>query len=76
VQFVDGMKLNCPDNLLPDGETCPRCSGPRGPSGVDGGSWVHLDTASDRIVCTEYSFGKWTKTVLANGVVIRPKPRP
>lgn len=32
----------CPDNLLPDGETCPRCGGPRAPSGIDGGSWVHF----------------------------------
>lgn len=31
----------CPDNLLPDGEVCPRCGGRRSPSGVDGGSWVH-----------------------------------
>lgn len=32
----------CPDNLTPDGQTCPRCGQPRGPSGVGGGSWVHL----------------------------------
>lgn len=31
----------CPDALLPDGDKCPRCGGRRGPSGVDGGSWVH-----------------------------------
>ena len=31
----------CPDALLPDGPTCPRCGGRRGPSGIDGGSWVH-----------------------------------
>lgn len=31
----------CPDGLLPDGERCPRCGGPRAASGVDGGSWVH-----------------------------------
>ncbi len=31
----------CPDNLTPDGQVCPRCGGRRGPSGVDGGSWVH-----------------------------------
>lgn len=32
---------HCPDGLLPDGETCPRCGGNRAPSGVDGGTWVH-----------------------------------
>jgi len=31
----------CPDNLLPGGPVCPRCGKRRGPSGVDGGSWVH-----------------------------------
>ena len=31
----------CPNALLPDGPVCPRCGGRRGPSGVDGGSWVH-----------------------------------
>jgi hypothetical protein len=66
-------KPDCPDDLFPGGEICPRCGGPRGPSGCNGGEWVHLDTAPDRVVCTSYSLGKWTKTVLANGVVIRPK---
>jgi hypothetical protein len=32
----------CENGLLPDGPTCPRCGKPRAPSGVDGGSWVHL----------------------------------
>lgn len=36
----------CPDGLLPDGPTCPRCGGKRGPSGVDGGSWVHYGTSA------------------------------
>jgi hypothetical protein len=31
----------CPDGLLPDGPVCPRCGGNRGPSGVDGGTWIH-----------------------------------
>lgn len=31
----------CPDALLPDGPVCPRCGKRRGPSGIDGGSWVH-----------------------------------
>lgn len=33
---------DCPNALLPDGPVCPRCGGRRGPSGVDGGSWVHF----------------------------------
>jgi len=33
----------CEDGLTPDGPVCPRCGGPRGPSGVDGGSWVHTN---------------------------------
>lgn len=32
---------DCPNALLPDGPICPRCGNRRGPSGVDGGSWVH-----------------------------------
>lgn len=32
----------CEDGLLPDGPKCPRCGGERAPSGVDGGSWVHV----------------------------------
>lgn len=32
----------CPDALLPDGEHCPRCGCKRAPSGIDGGSWVHV----------------------------------
>lgn len=63
----------CPDALLPDGEICPRCGKLRAPSGVDGGSWVHVDTSADAVVSSEYSGGKLTKTTLANGVVIRPK---
>jgi hypothetical protein len=65
--------MKCPDALLPDGDTCPRCGGPRAPSGVDGGSWVHIDTSPDRVVMTYYSYGKCVRQVLANGVVIRPK---
>lgn len=32
----------CPEGLLPDGERCPRCGGPRAPSGIGGGTWVHF----------------------------------
>lgn len=32
----------CADGALPDGPVCPRCGAARGPSGVDGGTWVHL----------------------------------
>jgi hypothetical protein len=38
----EGFKSRCPDALLPDGPTCPRCGRKRGPSGADGGSWVHI----------------------------------
>lgn len=31
----------CPEALLPDGPTCPRCGGERAASGAGGGSWVH-----------------------------------
>lgn len=65
--------MNCPDALLPDGEVCPRCGGPRAPSGVGGGSWVHVSTRPDRIVSTEYSYGKLVGCLLANGVRIRLK---
>lgn len=39
-QFL--IPRDCPDALLPDGEICPRCGGKRAPSGVGGGSWVHV----------------------------------
>jgi hypothetical protein len=35
----------CADAQLPDGPVCPACGGPRAPSGVDGGSWVHFPRA-------------------------------
>ncbi len=35
------LLVECPNNLLPDGPVCPKCGGRRGPSGIDGGSWVH-----------------------------------
>ena len=37
-------KEKCPDALLPDGPICPKCGQERGPSGINGGSWVHLNT--------------------------------
>lgn len=37
----------CPDGLLPDGIECPRCHGKRAPSGIDGGTWVHIGERSD-----------------------------
>ncbi len=67
------MIEKCPDALLPDGDICPRCGGPRGPSGVDGGSWVHISTAPDRVVSSEYSRGVLVREVLANGVIIKYK---
>jgi hypothetical protein len=63
----------CEDGLLPDGDICPKCGELRAPSGVGGGTWVHVGTAPDRVVLAEYSFGKCVRKVLANGVVIRPK---
>lgn len=39
------VAAKCQDALLPDGEVCPRCGGKRAPSGVDGGSWVHVGEA-------------------------------
>lgn len=44
-QERDREDAPCPDGLLPDGEICPRCGGKRGPSGIDGGSWVHIRAA-------------------------------
>ena len=35
-------ETSCPDGLLPDGETCPRCGQKRAPSGVNWGTWVHV----------------------------------
>ena len=40
------MSDKCPNGLTPDGPVCPRCGGNRGPSGVDGGSWVHCPPSS------------------------------
>lgn len=49
VEIATEEALKCPDGLLPDGETCPRCGGHRAPSGVDGGSWVHFVPGDDPI---------------------------
>ncbi len=51
---VEGMRgcscaPRCPDGLLPDGESCPRCGGPRAPSGVGGGTWVHVADRGDEV---------------------------
>ena len=45
-KVVPIRKEECPDALTPDGDICPRCGGPRAPSGVDGGSWVHFPRKS------------------------------
>lgn len=44
--------MKCSNGLLPDGPTCPGCGKERGPSGVDGGSWVHMPTCDncDKVV--------------------------
>lgn len=62
-------------DAIPNGEVCQACGNPCGASGCDGGSWVHLDTAPDRVVSTTYQYGVWVETRLANGVIIRPKGR-
>ncbi len=41
VPNIVAVEEKCPNALTPDGPVCPRCGGRRGPSGVDGGSWVH-----------------------------------
>lgn len=33
---------HCPNGLLPDGPICPGCGHRREPSGVGGGTWVHV----------------------------------
>lgn len=38
---ITAIKDICPDGLSPDGAVCPRCGKRRGPSGIDGGTWVH-----------------------------------
>ena len=48
-----GAAAICPNGLLPDGPECPRCGGERGPSGVDGGSWVHCPPATHHHSRTE-----------------------
>ena len=68
-------ETKCEDGLISDGDICPRCGGPRAPSGVGGGTWVHVSTKPDRVVITEYSYGKLVRQVLANGVVLRPKQK-
>lgn len=42
----DGPQLRlakCQDGQLPDGPECPCCGKERAPSGIDGGSWVHVE---------------------------------
>lgn len=38
----------CVNGLLPDGPICPRCGGPRAPSGAMGGMWVHFPGVAAR----------------------------
>lgn len=42
-------KESCVDGLLPDGEICPKCGEKRAPSGVGGGTWVHVDQSIVRM---------------------------
>lgn len=42
-EILDSWNFHdCPDGLTPDGPICPKCGGRRGPSGIDGGTWVHF----------------------------------
>ena len=38
----EGIKMSCKDGQLPDGPICPVCGGERLPSGIGGGTWVHI----------------------------------
>lgn len=70
------IEPKCPDELLPDGPTCPRCGGPRGASGAGSGgfgSWVHISTRPDRVVSSLYQYGQLVEQRLANGVVLRAR---
>lgn len=46
LQRENGTTALCPDGLVPDGERCPRCGCKRGPSGIGGGTWVHIERAA------------------------------
>jgi hypothetical protein len=66
--------MNCPYQCGPDTEgNCLECGQPLGASGCDGGSWVHMSTAPDRVVQTSWCYGRMVEQRLANGVLIRYK---
>ncbi len=66
------MACNNPDT---DGtDHCIHCGEPIGASGCDGGSWVHMSTRPDRVISTEWHYGKMVRQTLANGVIIKYKP--
>ena len=52
---------------------CLECGNPIAASGCDGGSWVHVSTAPDRVISTTWYHGYMVRQRLANGVVIRYK---
>lgn len=67
-------KLTCENGQMPDGPICPACGKERGPSGADGGSWVHLPRCEkcDEIVVTHYKSFQGVKSVTVydkNGII-------
>jgi hypothetical protein len=52
---------------------CIDCGQPIGASGCDGGSWVHISTAPDRVISTKWAWGRVIEQRLANGVLIKYK---
>jgi len=52
---------------------CLDCGARVGASGCDGGSWVHMSTAPDRVISTKWAWGRMIEQRLANGVLIKYK---
>jgi hypothetical protein len=65
---------NCNSQIGQDFDgNCLDCGQPIAASGCDGGSWVHVSTAPDRVVQSSYSYGVLYRQRLANGVIITRK---
>jgi len=51
--------MTCKDGQIPDGPICPVCGGKRGPSGIGGGTWVHIiDKPAPYVVCLHLATGR------------------
>ncbi len=75
-QDFDGNCLDCGQPIAASGNfdgNCLDCGQPIAASGCDGGSWVHVSTAPDRVVQSSYSYGVLYRQRLANGVIITRK---